>query len=385
MNNTIIDVDERSKDYSRYQLEQNPFPYSPVPTENPDIYCGQEHVLAEINETVAAVLHTGKSRHLVVTGKYGNGKSHTLKYTRSQLRDYDEAVVGYVAQPGNGFLDVYHEFLFDLGFDWIQGLVYEFLAEVAQHQTDHDPSTGEVLKQQLNDGEVLLSELVPTAIRELSEVTNYADFARALVHMAYEETRLYAWQWLTGEGIRYEQRKKMEIHSAVDDATTSVRAFTALKQLLRHLNYTGVFVFIDEFESIARLRPKDKQATLNSLRHLMDQNSHGLCLLLGCAPEVWQDVMSEYHAFAERIGADVALRPLSEDRLETLVAAYLTPVRVDGSHGTDPFTEEALAIVLNRSQGNIRQALSLCSRLLDQALDQDCSMITADVVESTLN
>jgi len=48
--------------------------------------------------------------------------------------------------------------------------------------------------------------------------------------MVYEDTNLYAWQWLTAEGIRYEQRKEMEIHSALDDDDTmGVRAFTALK------------------------------------------------------------------------------------------------------------------------------------------------------------
>lgn len=65
----------------------------------------------------------------------------------------------------------------------------------------------------------------------------------------------------------------------------SVRTFTALKNLLLDLGYTGVFVFVDEFESIARLSPKNEQATLNSIRHLMDQNSDGLCMLFGCAPE----------------------------------------------------------------------------------------------------
>jgi len=174
----------------------------------------------------------------------------------------------------------------------------------------------------IDEGDVLLSEIVPEAIRRLSDVTKFADFARAIIHMVYEDTNLYAWQWLTAEGIRYEQRKEMEIHSALDDDTMGVRAFTALKNMLLELGYTGIFVFVDEFESIARLSPKDEQATLNSIRHLMDQNSSGLCMLFGCAPEVWQDVMSEYHAFSERIGEEVALKPLTSENLYELVRDY---------------------------------------------------------------
>jgi hypothetical protein len=330
------------------------------------------------------MLSTGKSKHLVVTAKYGNGKSHTLKYTRSLVRDRDDVIVGYVAQPGEGFKDIYHEFLYDLGFDRVQSIAYEYLAMVARDTTDHNPITASTMEQLIDDGEILLSELVPTAIQRLNDVTKFADFSRAIVHMIYEDTNLYAWQWLTAEGIRYEQRKEMEIHSALDDDTTSVRAFTALKNLLLELGYTGVFVFVDEFESIARLNSKTEQATLNSIRHLMDQNSHGLCMLFGCAPEVWQDVMSEYHAFSERIGQEVSLRPLTDEHIRELVSSYLQLVRTNGASGTEPFSKECLQLIHQRSQGNVRQALSLCSRVLDTAVDRDLERIEQELVQDVL-
>jgi len=379
-----FDITDDGHDYTQYNLTANPFPYSPVPAEEPEIYSGQEHVSQKISSTVSTVLSTGKSKHLVVTGKYGNGKSHTLKYTRSLLRDRDDVVVGYVAQPGEGFLDIYHEFVYDLGFDRIQNLAYEYLALVARDITDTDPANGEAMASLIDEGEVLLSELVPVAIKRLSDVTHFADFARAIIHMVYEDTNLYAWQWLTAEGIRYEQRKEMEIHSALDDDTMGVRAFTSLKNMLRELGYIGVFVFVDEFESIARLSPKDEQATLNSIRHLMDQNSSGLCLLLGCAPEVWQDVMSEYHAFSERIGQEVALRPLTNEHLYDLVGDYLAQKRQETSHGIEPFTEDSLDLILQQSQGNIRQVLTLCSRVLDEAAVNGREQITAEFVQETL-
>jgi type II secretory pathway predicted ATPase ExeA len=165
-----------------------------------------------------------------------------------------------------------------------------------------------------------------------------------------------------------------------------VRAFTALKNMLLELGYTGIFVFVDEFESIARLSPKDEQATLNSIRHLMDQNSAGLCMLFGCAPEVWQDVMSEYHAFSERIGEEVALKPLTSENLYELVRDYLDQERVSSAdnEGIEPFSEEALDLILQTSQGNIRQVLSMCSRILDDAAESKENKITAAWVEETV-
>jgi len=379
-------ITDEQQDYSQYDLNANPFPYSPVPAEDPEIYCGQQHVSDKISSTVSSMLSTGKSKHLVVTGKYGNGKSHTLKYTRSLLRGRDDVVVGYVAQPGEGFLDIYHEFVYDLGFNRLQELAYEFLVSVARDVTDTNPIGASGMESLIDEGDVLLSEIVPEAIRRLSDVTKFADFARAIIHMVYEDTNLYAWQWLTAEGIRYEQRKEMEIHSALDDDTMGVRAFTALKNMLLELGYTGIFVFVDEFESIARLSPKDEQATLNSIRHLMDQNSSGLCMLFGCAPEVWQDVMSEYHAFSERIGEEVALKPLTSENLYELVRDYLDQERVSSAdnEGIEPFSEEALDLILQTSQGNIRQVLSMCSRILDDAAESKENKITAAWVEETV-
>ena len=384
MTNDTFTITDEQRDYSQFGLEENPFPYSPVPDNDPALYCGQEHATRAISETVSTMLSSGKSKHLVVTAKYGNGKSHTLKYTRSLVRDRDDVIVGYVAQPGEGFRDIYHEFVYDLGFDRIQTLAYEYLAQIACETTDYDPADSEAVERLINEGNVLLSELVPEAVQQLNSVTKFADFSRAIVHMVYEDTNLYAWQWLTAEGIRYEQRKEMEIHSALDDDTTSVRAFTALKNLLLDLGYTGVFVFVDEFESIARLNTKTEQATLNSIRHLMDQNSHGLCMLFGCAPEVWQDVMSEYHAFSERIGQEVALRPLTDEHIKELVSSYLGMVRKSGIESIDPFEEECIELIHQRSQGNVRQALMLCSRVLDTALDDGRESVTTELVHDEI-
>jgi len=379
---TITD-DER--DYSMYGLEENPFPYSPVPDEDPEVYCGQEHVADAVSDTVSTLLGTGKSKHLVITGKYGNGKSHTLKYARSLVRDREDVLVGYVAQPGEGFLDIYHEFMYDVGFDRVQEIAYEFLAAVARNETDLNPMGASAMEDLIDSGEVLLSEIIPTAVQRLSDVTKFADFARAIVHMVYEDTNLYAWQWLTAEGIRYEQRKEMEIHSALDDNTMGVRAFTSFKNLLRELGYTGVFVFIDEFEAIARLGNKDKQATLNSIRHLMDQNGTGLSVLFACAPEVWQDVMGEYHAFSERIGNEVALQPLTEDDLVDLITEYLETNRTDGVSGIQPFQKKSLEMIHQRSQGNVRQVLSVCGRALDRGVDEEINEISPELMQSVLN
>jgi type II secretory pathway predicted ATPase ExeA len=94
--------------------------------------------------------------------------------------------------------------------------------------------------------------------------------------------------------------------------------------------------------------------------------------------------MSEYHAFSERIGQEVALRPLTDEHIQELVSSYLDLVRTNGTEGIEPFEEECLGLIHQRSQGNIRQALSLCSRVLDAAVDNEKEQVESEFVQDVL-
>jgi type II secretory pathway predicted ATPase ExeA len=377
----------QDREYRRFNLTQNPFSYSPVPKEDPQVFTGQEQVKSAIGNVLGTAISTGKSNHLVVTGKYGNGKSHSLKYAKGLLQTESDSIIGYVAQPGDSFLDIYHEFMYDLGYESFQNLSHEYLARVVNTQeieVGRKIESGHDMKQAIDDGDVLLSDVIPVATRELKSISKFTDFSRALVHLVYEDTSLYAWQWLSGEGLRYEQRKKMEIHTDIDDDSKAVKAFTSLKKLFQHLDYGILCLLIDEFESIAGLKPKRKQSVLNSLRHVMDMNPRGVSIVIGCAPEVWQDVMSEYHAFSERIGREVGLRPLDQEQTEALIEEYLAAQAIENQEPVNPFTDEAIEVAVKRSQGNIRRTISLCSRALDEAIDRGEDRVTAATVEEVL-
>lgn len=378
----------KERSYDKFNLIENPFPYSPVPDDNPEIYSGQEHVRKTLEDVLGTAISTSQSNHLVVTGKYGNGKSHTLKYAQKIAEENSNCIVGYVPQPGSSFLDIYHEFMYDLGYDFFQNLAYEYLAEIANSKkvdSSKEIKSAEEMKEAIDDGDALLSDLIPGAIRELKDISKFIDFSRAFVHLVYEDTSLYSWQWLSGEGLRYEQRKKMEIHTDLDDDTKAVKAFTSVKKLVRHLNYDTLCLFVDEFESISRLKSNRKQSVLNSLRHVMDMNPHGISIVIACAPEIWQDVMSEYHAFSERIGREVALKPLNKEKVEDLIREYLKKSTNDGQNTINPFTESAIDEILTYSQGNIRRTISLCSQALDEAVDKGREKVDQKLVETVMN
>jgi len=107
-----INLKMAKKDYSVLGLRNNPFPYTGVPENAPEVYYDQVEVINAVNNLLDIIISTGKSNHLIITGAYGNGKSHTLRYIQSEITTLSanhevKVCVGYVSQPGESFLDIY--------------------------------------------------------------------------------------------------------------------------------------------------------------------------------------------------------------------------------------------------------------------------------------
>jgi type II secretory pathway predicted ATPase ExeA len=113
---------------------------------------------------------------------------------------------------------------------------------------------------------------------------------------------------------------------------------------------------------------------------LIDLNPQGLSIVIACAPEVWQDIVSEYHAFAERIYASATLRPLSKKHLIRFVKSYLESCRVDRRRGTAPFKDQALKNIAELSGGNVRRVVTLCNEALRTAAERGLNEVDASCI-----
>jgi len=381
-------------DYSQFGLKENPFPYSGVPDSAPSFYVGQNDVLETINTTISSIIFSGRSNHLIITGSYGNGKSHTLKYIKSNIpkqiweKLHVSCTVGYVSQPGDTFLDIYRDFMYDIGFSFFQTCAEEYIGSVA-HQLSQEgklkvtipPSRGWAM---IENGDVLLSDVIPAATMQLNEHVKYMDFTRAFLNLVYDENAMYCWEWLNGEGLEYTIRKNLQLTRNLTPKH-SLRSFQALKDLIFELGHSPLLILIDEFEYIASLQARTRQNMLNSLRHLMDMNPEGLSIILACAPEVWQSLIADYHAFSERIGKESTLKPLERENLRSLIIAYLNTQRFEKSNTIYPFTEEALQELHALGQGNIRRIITLASQSLDFSIQNSKQVIDEDVIHEMIN
>jgi len=387
LNNPLFQ--SQTKNYSRFGLRANPFPYAGVPDDAPKIYVGQDEVLLTINSVLSTTILTGRANHLILTGSYGNGKSHTLKYIHSQISAQSTTYetrpcIGYVAQPGETFLDIYRDFVYDLGSDFIQRRAQEYIGKVAVDLVGQGVIEGPINPddgwKSIDNGSILLSEVVPHAFTRLSKHVRFPDFARAFINMAYEENSLTSWEWLSGEPIEYTRRREMSLTSNIDKRHAP-RAFSALKKSLELLGYAPVIMLVDEFEHIENLQARTKQDVLNSFRHLIDMNPTNFSLIIACAPEVWEKMVSEYHAFSERIGKEVNLKPLTAETVKILIVAYLNRERTTPARTIEPFTDESIEQIFRFGNGNTRRIITLCSQAMDLFASLECETIDSTVLQ----
>lgn len=376
--NTVLDLKSTTKKYEKYALRSNPFPYVGVPDDNLPLYTDRKRELKTVEEVIKASLN-GTSSHIIILGSYGNGKTHTMKYIRKQLEiQVENALAIYVPSPGDRILDLYSSLMSEFGFDRLEKLVWQFL----------EFATGEEnLRKKVTDGEVLLPEILEIGKRRLHNEVKYTDFATAFLKLTLEECKFIAGKYLCGEPIPFEHRRELDVVMAIDNDDKALRAFMSFKRILSLLGNKLVCILVDEFESIEYLNILLKQKILNSIRHLIDLNPQGLCLILGCAPDVWVDIIKEYHAFSERIFRQITLRALSKEDIRNFIVSYLDYFRISGSNpSTDiyPFTEDAISEIQKAAEGNIRRMLMICNQAIDIGADAGFPVMSAKKLREML-
>jgi type II secretory pathway predicted ATPase ExeA len=199
----------------------------------------------------------------------------------------------------------------------------------------------------------------------LTDLTQFPDFSRAFVNLCSEDSQFDAWSWICGERLESRFRRRLGLTANLSNHD-AMRATVAVVRILHSQKVSPLVMLLDEFETIETLPVRQKQEILFNLRWLMDQCPHGLVLVLACAPEIWAEIASQYHAFSARIGAQVELRPLKLSEVRGLISRYLLTVRVD-RRDRPVMSEGFIRHVFQESDGNIRRILMLCHDGLESA------------------
>jgi len=359
------------KSFTKYNLKKNPFPNVGVPDDSVSVYADRENELKIIENAIVGTAQ-GSSSHVVIVGSYGNGKTATLKFIKVQIeKQLSNTISVYLSYPGDTFLEFYRNLMYELGIDKIECFVWSFL-EFVNKETD--------LKQKIEIGEVLITDIIEKGKEFLYNHLRYMDFATAFLKLTLDGSKFLSWKYLCGEPIVYEQRRELDVVTLIDTDEKALRAFMALKSILSLMGYEMICILVDELESIELLHPTKKQKVLNSIRRLIDLNPSGLCLIIACTPEAWSSIISDYHAFSERIFREVILKPLDRAAVREFIKAYLKAYRTDSdSRNPDiyPFTKDAIEQILIAAQGNLRRVLMICNRAIQRGCEAGFPLLTA--------
>jgi len=373
-----LDLRIQQKPLTEYNLKRNPFPNVGVPDEPVSIYTDREEELRVIEDAIKGTLRGGSS-HVVIVGSYGNGKTTTLKFAKGQIeQQLPDSIAVYLSNPGETFLEFYRNFMYELRLERLEHFAWSFLG-LAYGVSD--------LKQRVNRGDILVSDIIEAGRRRLYTDLQYTDFATAFLKLVLDETRFLSWKYLCGEPVIFEQRRELDVVMLINTDEKALRAFMSLKTILQSIGYKMICILVDELESIELLHPFRKQRILNSIRRLIDLNPSGLCLILACAPEAWSSIIRDYHAFSERIFREVVLKPLNRGVIQDFIADYLIRSRInriDENPGIAPFTEDAIGDILIAAQGNLRRVVMICNRAIDRGSEIGFPLLTAKKLKEIL-
>jgi Cdc6-like AAA superfamily ATPase len=372
---TIMELSIKQLDYKKLFLETNPFPYVGIPDETNIVYTNRKKEQKQIGNAIMGTAR-GTSSHMIIVGNYGNGKTSTLEYVKKEVSEQmPSALPIIISYPGESILELYSNLMYQIGLSRFEKIIWKYLEKTSKYSE---------LQTKVLRGDVLLPEIIEHAKVRLYDSIQYNDFATSILHLILDETKFLAWKYLCGEPILHEQRKNIDVVSLIDTDEKALRAFLSLKKLLKETGIDVLCLLIDEMESIENLHVFKKQKILNSIRRLMDLNPEGLCLLMACTPEAWSSIISDYHAFSERIFRNVVLKPLDNTMLRQLIIDYLSKRRTHTSpplSDIHPFEQDCLDDILMIAQGNVRRVLMICNVSIDYALEKNYDLISSKTLK----
>lgn len=255
---------------------------------------GRQNWLKFIEEDLDNYIAEGGAKVRFINGDYGDGKTHFMSVIRHLALEKKFAVSFVVLTrevPIHKFEIVYQTIVRQLcgSFEGvgIRQFVDDWVENLKANLTDDAP-----LEEQLFS--------VGESLRALSGMD--LNFANALIGLADnrlrpleagedEEARAYhreiLYQWFEGARVSKRELKPFQIFEALDK-TNSKRFLTSLIVFLRHLNYKGLVLLMDELETVIAQSTTIRNASYENVRLLIDnaEQASYLHIFMSIIPDV---------------------------------------------------------------------------------------------------
>lgn len=249
-------------------------------------------IMKEISGRLERVSESGKSDGMVISGKYGEGKTHLLN-TVFNLAHSNNMVVSYLSLSKETPMDKLY-------------LVYQKLISNTYLPKRQQPGFLQVLEK-MTPNSPLAGEMLPYAAKEL-ETDKLYYLLRAYMNTEDQEEKFLLQADLEGDfiaNVPLKQIYKRIFSQPVKYATSFSKTkhcgdyFAFLSHLFTKLGYNGWVILVDEAELIGRL---GKKARLNAYRNmarflLPDNRMESVFTMFALSSSYVEDVIDGKHEF----------------------------------------------------------------------------------------
>lgn len=249
-------------------------------------------IMREISGHLDEICETGKSKGMIVAGKYGEGKTHLLNTVFSMAHS-NNMVVSY--------LSLSKETPFDKLF-----LVYQKLVNNTFLPKRVQPGFSQLLEK-MTPGSTAAGELLLYAARHL-ETDKLYYLLRAYLNTEDQDEKFMLQADLEGDFIAnvplkqiykriYNERVKYNVNFSKTKHCRDY--FSFLSRLFRLMGYNGWVILIDETELIGRL---SKKARLNAYRNMAEfllpnERMEGVYTMFALGASYVEDVIEARHDY----------------------------------------------------------------------------------------
>ena len=292
-------------------------------------------IMKEISGRMDQVSENGRSDGMVISGKYGEGKTHLLN-TVFNLAHSNNMVVSYLSLSKETPMDKLY-------------LVYQKLISNTYLPMRQQPGFMQVLEK-MTPNSTLAGEMVPFAAKEL-ETDKLYYLLRAYMNTEDYEEKFLLQADLEGDFIANVPLKQIykRIFNQPAKYNTSFSKtkhcgdyFVFMSHLFTKLGYNGWVILMDEAELIGRL---GKKARLNAYRNmakflLPDNHLESVFTMFALSASYGEDVIEGKHEFENL----EAVYPDSQEPARTVLQLLLKAPQLL------PLTKDEIYQILSRVQ-----------------------------------
>lgn len=445
---TDDDAPDEIRDFFRqhFHLPGNPFPPSGIADateENPPL---TPEIAEQVLDFILRSYKSGQSDSMIVSGEYGTGKTHTLRFiehvVNSLMNKGDRrARAIYIERPRIEVHELNRTILRSLGHDTVRKYIWVAIHGVLLKEITSQSQNFKQLKRNLstktNKGprqrvsadapglfateDLPLSALIDTVF-STEALADYRTFLAALEGKGWDReiVRPFLVQCLlqaVGDDATTELPQAfVALLLARDEASfatwetivsisktkslSSLRAPTFLQFLLHVMKLNGivyVYLLLDEFEEVPQgflLSPRQRQDYLYTMREVFDKVRRGLGVVMAIVPGALVSLNELAPPFADRNPRKVDLPPIQIDEAVKVVQSYFDRERKnsDFKHirkgDLKPLNRELLSYVLDNLPPSAprtpRSLIQFLHRLLDHAAQYKVEDITPEITQSLL-